>query len=216
MGLTSGTMSCTHFLLDPLKEGEATKQAIVDNLNKYTVETNTKLVTPAQRLGFVNVTDPLDTSFDFQKVFFTNFLSFSYREDTLRIPGGTFKLYLQQEYARAKEELNRVRLTKTERDDIRDALEMKLLATAIPDIKVYDMLWFHQKGEILFFGSSRPVVERFRKLFRHAFERSMIERNHFTGLARLELPKDVESQVLALSATRSLVSFDDQAAEGEE
>ncbi len=80
---------------------------------------------------------------------------------------------------------------------------------AIPDIKIYDVLWFHQKGELLFFGTSRPVVERFRKLFRHAFERSMIEKNHFTGISHLELARDVESQVLSLSATRSLVSFDE-------
>ena len=207
MGLSSGTMSTTHFLLDPLKEGEATKQSIIDNLNKHNLDDNSKLLTPAQRLGFVSVENPLDTGFDFQKVFFTNFLAFPYREDTRRIPSGTFKLYLQQEFEKAKAELNRLRLTKAERDDIRDTLESGLLAKAIPDIKVYDVLWFHQKGELLFFGSSRPVVERFRKLFRHAFERSMIERNHFTGLARLELPKDVESQVLALTATQSLVSF---------
>jgi DNA recombination-dependent growth factor C len=204
-------MSFTAFLLDPLKEGEAVKDRLVEQLNIHAHGRNHKLCDNKLQLGWVDVLNPLDAEFDFGKVFRTNFLAFSFREDLRRIPAGTFKLYLQAEVEKQKAAMNRQRLTKTERDELKAALEDKLLAQALPDIKVYDVLWFHQKGELLFFGTSRPVVERFRKLFRHAFERELLGRNGFTCLQRLELPKDVESLVLSLKPTQALVGSDDTA-----
>jgi len=206
MGLTSGAMTYTHFLLDPLKDGEQPKARIVTALNDHAFGVNPKLNTPEQRVGFVHVLNPLDTTFDFQKVFHTNFLAFSYREDAKRIPSGTLKILLKEELQKEMQARNKQRLNKAEKEEIREALRERLLVQALPDIKVFDVLWFHQKGELMLFTTSRAVVERFRKLFRHALERELLSRNQFTCLSRLdEVPRDIESQVLALSATKTLV-----------
>lgn len=206
MGLTSGAMTYTHFLLDPLADGEGPKQRIVTALNDHAMGVNPKQNLPELRLGFVHVLNPLDATFDFQKVFHTNFLAFSYREDTKRIPAGTFKIMLKEEMEKEMAARNRQRLNKAEKEEIKELLRERLLVQALPDIKVFDVLWFHQKGELMFFTSSRGVVERFRKLFRSVFERELLTRNHFTCLPRLDdLPRDIESQVLALSPTKTLV-----------
>jgi len=181
MGLTSGNMSFTRFLLDPLREGEQARDRLVEQVRAHAFGRNPKRCTP--------------------------FIAFSYREDTKRIPAGTFRILLKQGMDKEMAARSRQRLSKNEKEEIRDALRERLLVQAIPDIKVYDVLWFHQRGELFFFGSARPVVERFRKLFRHALERELLGRNHFTALRRLEgLPADIESQVLALAPSRSLVA----------
>jgi hypothetical protein len=206
MGLTNGAMTYTHFLLDPLKDGEGPKERIITALNDHALGVNPKLNTPDLRVGFVHVLNPLDTVFDFQKVFHTNFLAFSYREDAKRIPAGTLKIFLKEELEKEMTARNRQRLNKAEKEEIKELLRERLLVQALPDIKVFDVLWFHQKGELLLFSSSRGVVERFRKLFRHALERDLLGRNQFTSLARLDdVPRDIESLVLALSPTKTLV-----------
>lgn len=207
MGLTSGGMTFTRYLLDPLREGEQTRDRLVEQVRAHAFGVNPKLNTPDLQVGLVSCLDPLDTNLDFQKLFYTNFIAFSYREDSKRIPAGTFRVYLKQEMEKEMAARNRQRLAKNEKEEIRDGLRERLLVQAIPDIKIYDVLWFHAKGELLFFGSARPVVERFRKLFRHALERELLGRNHFTALRRMEgLPADIESQVLALAPSRSLVA----------
>ena len=216
MGLTSGAMTYTHFLLDPLKDGEQPKERIVTALNDHAFGVNPKLNTPELRVGFVHVLNPLDATFDFQKVFHTNFLAFSYREDAKRIPSGTFKILLKEELEKEMAARNRQRLNKAEKEEIKESLRERLLVQALPDIKVFDVLWFFQKGELLVFTTSRGVLERFRKLFRAALQRDLLTRNHFTSLARLEdVPRDIESQVLALSPTKTLVPPGAGAAEQE-
>ncbi len=206
MGLTSGPMTYTHFLLDPLASGELPKQRVVTALNDHAFGVNPKLNTPELRVGFVNVLNPLDATFDFQKVFHTNFLAFAYREDAKRIPSGTLKILLREEMEKEMQARNKQRLNKNEKEEIKEALRERLLVQALPDIKVFDVLWFHQKGELMLFTSSRGVVERFRKLLRHGLERELLVRNQFTCLGRLEdVPRDIESQVLALGPTKTLV-----------
>ena len=215
MGLIKGGMSYTHFFLDALADGERVKDRLIEQLNLYGFERNKKLCAPSQKIGWVTTENPLDAEFEFSKVVHTNFISFAFREDFKRIPSGTFRILAQQELLKYQEETGKARLNKRERDEVKQALEERLLLQALPDIKVYELLWFHQKGEILFFGSSAAVVERFRKLFRHSLERELLKKNHFTAVQRLELPKDIESQLVSLSPTRSL-SVGDQGADFDE
>ena len=196
MGLLTGQMGYTALKLVPGID-KVDQDKLLRQLTEYRFEKGNKVSSPDLTAGFTTIMSPLDTEFVHERVYFTNFLCFSYREDAKKIPSGTFKVYLMEELERYKDQLNKARITKQERDMVKEDLHARLMKQAIPDIKIFDVLWFFEKNELLFFSTSKALIQRFHKVFKLAFDQDIKPMDHFSLVEECDLREGELSQLLA-------------------
>ena len=148
--------------------------------------------------GWVAVGDLLDTEPSFDRVFFTDRLCLTLRLDTLRIPAATRKIYLTKAEVEYKEATNKERLSKADREEVKDMVTKQLRKRALPTIKGFDMVWDLNEKVVRFWSQSRGVCEIFEEVFHETFEMRIIPRTPFIAIGEIGLDDEMETKVLGL------------------
>ncbi|HLK11500.1 MAG TPA: hypothetical protein VKW76_08965 [Candidatus Binatia bacterium] len=119
--------------------------------------------------GWVGIHDPLVTVFDPADLFFAHWLVVGFRYDRLAVPAKLLGLERRRAEAARRAERGVERLGAAERKEIREEVEARLIARALPTPRLFDCAWNLETGRVYLSGRQRAVCEAFAELFRQTF-----------------------------------------------
>lgn len=122
--------------------------------------------------GWCNIDNMLDMDWADSPPEKGQYLCFSLRLDTRRIPPAVFKKHvliaLAQELVQAKAE-GKAFLSKDRRREIKDQVMLRLRARSLPIPAVFDAVWSMQSRRILFCSTNSKAKQLFEDLFQTTF-----------------------------------------------
>jgi hypothetical protein len=152
--------------------------------------------------GWVQLTDPFETSFAKTNVFFGEHLvGLTFRYDSVQIPAGQFRLHLNKRFRDAKAERKGEELSKREMARMKDDLRAEWVRKVIPTIKLFEMVYHPATNRVWFFGKSKSVVETFLQIFHDTFGLSLQPDSAYTTALQSQGAK-VAEKLLELDDVR--------------
>jgi recombination associated protein RdgC len=171
MGLLKGSFTFARFHVD----GQL-PQAFLNFVNsriKANSFRNVPKSTEEKRLGWVSLTDILDTDFENSNYALGDYLIFSLRIDRKLIPPKLMKIKLMEEERRFLVQSGKNRINKQMASGIKDKVKLELLTKldAIPSF--YDVCWAVGKNTIYFSSLADKVTDDFVDLFKKTFSSNL-------------------------------------------
>lgn len=122
--------------------------------------------------GWTQVDHPDDAAFQVPSAFWRDhYLLFSLRRDQRRIPAAVLKSHTaREEGAFLAQHPNLRRTPKDKRAEIKEQVQLRLLARCLPVPATVDVVWDLKSGVLTLFSLGSKVVERFEDIFRKSFE----------------------------------------------
>ena len=115
--------------------------------------------------GWCVLDRPFDLEFEPDKVFEDRFVLLGFRTDRFRVPPAMVRAQLADEEARLLSRLNRDRLSRNERLELKDKIVLRLRKKLAPATRSTDVVWDLDAGVVLFFGHSRRGIADFSAHF---------------------------------------------------
>jgi len=122
--------------------------------------------------GWTQVDRPDDAGFEAPSDFWRdNYLVFSLRRDQRKIPAALLKSHTgREEGAFLAQHPNLRRTPKNKRTEIKELVQLRLMAKCLPVPSTVDVVWDQKSGILTLFSLGSKVVERFEDIFRKTFE----------------------------------------------
>lgn len=200
MGALAGSISTTAYYVEGKLES-GFRETFVQGMRKYLFEDISVESDDTESWGWVNIHDPFDTDLRVDNVHWDAYFLFGLRQDVLRVPASLFKLYLKQRFDAYKAEFGKDRLTKSEKDNMKDLLERELRRKTLPSIKVHDVAWNLDRGELWLFATNKAVREQFEERFDRSFGLNLIPRNAYSLLERRGLDDGALAEAARMDPT---------------
>ena len=122
----------------------------------------------------MNIMEMFDNQFLGREYFKDPYVALSWRIDLRTVPGKALRQYSRQ----AEEEIKRSEglefLPKGRREEIKEAVRIRLLKRAIPRSKVYDMIWDLNSGLVIFGSVNNRLCDDFAGFFLKTFDLSLM------------------------------------------
>ena len=201
MGALSGSISTSAYYVDgELPEGF--RETYVEAMGRHSFRDIAVEGEDHESWGWVNIHDPFDTDLRIDNVHWGSYFLFGLRQDVLRVPASLFKLHLKKRFEAFKTEFGKDRMTKAEKDNVKELLEREMRRKTLPSIKIHDVAWNLDRGELWLFATNKGVREQFEERFDKTFGVNLIPRNPYSLLER----RGLDDSALA-SAARLDVSI---------
>ena len=167
MGLLKGNFSFVQFHVD----GQLPQDFLnfVNSRIKANSFRETSKSTEEKRLGWVSLTDVLDTDFVSANYALGDYLIFSLRIDRKLIPPKLMKLKLMEEERRFLAESGKSRINKQMAAGIKEKVTLELLTRLDPVPSFYDVCWAVGQNKIYFSSLADKVADDFVDLFKKTF-----------------------------------------------
>jgi len=120
-------------------------------------------------VGWVGIHDPLATVFNPTDLFHRHYLAVGMRYDRRRVPPRLVYLERRRLEAERCAREGKARLGAAMRREIKDEVQARLAARALPEPRLFDCVWNLDTGQLYFTGKQRLVLEAFVDLFRQTF-----------------------------------------------
>lgn len=139
--------------------------------------------------GWTQVDRPDDAAFEAPSDFWRdNYLVFSLRRDQRKIPAAVLKSHTaREEGAFLAQHPNLRRTPKNKRTEIKELVQLRLMAKCLPVPSTVDVVWDQKSGVLTLFSLGSKVVERFEDIFRKTFEGLSLVAIHPFARARMLL-----------------------------
>lgn len=139
--------------------------------------------------GWVETDRPDDALFEAPAAFWRdNYLLFTLRRDQRKVPTAVLKSHTgREEGAFLAQHPNLRRTPKDKRNEIREQVQLRLLARCLPVPATVDVVWDRRSGVLTLFSLGSKVIERFEDIFRKSFEGLHPLAIHPFGRARMLL-----------------------------
>ena len=121
------------------------------------------------RVGWVNVFDVASTTFELNDLLIDRYLCLTLRSDVKRVQGAYLKIALARREAEVCEERGVEKLSKGEREVLKEALQTALYGRALPSVSTTDVCWDVHTGEVIVFATAEKTLEEVRLLMRDTF-----------------------------------------------
>ncbi|MCS6898959.1 MAG: recombination-associated protein RdgC [Myxococcales bacterium] len=191
MGLLKGSISYTKYYA----EGELPKNyqdAFLESLHLRRFQPLTIDGEDEQRVGWVPVSRPLemDVTFEYNEVFYNNYLNLTLRVDAWKFPGSLFKAAFAEAEKKFLAKKGREKLSKREKEDLKVLVGRKLRHQVIPTIRLIDLCWNLQEGIVRYWNQSPKGQDLLLELWEKTFPYiELIPANAHTTATRLDLPE---------------------------
>lgn len=167
MGLLKGRFTFSRFHV----EGQL-PQAFLNFINsriKANAYTASHKSSEEKTMGWVSLTDVLDTHFEKADYALGDYLIFSLRVDRKLISPKLMKIKLLEEERRFLAESGKDKMHKQMSSAMKDKVKLDLLAKTDPIPSFYDVCWSVSKNELYFSSLSDGVAQDFVDLFKKTF-----------------------------------------------
>lgn len=122
-----------------------------------------------QSCGWFAIHDPLVTELGPADVFFQHYLTVGFRLDRRAVPPKLLAIERRRAEAALRAELDRPRLGRSARQQVKTEVQSRLLVRALPVPRLFDVVWNLDAGRVYLTGKARVVQEAFVDLFRETF-----------------------------------------------
>lgn len=189
MGALQGTLTYKVFYVhDEVPEDFHTE--ILERVKERAFEELTPESEDDEHYGWVPIEHPLRVEFERFNIVFDHFVNLGLRQDKYAIPSNLLKAHVSQAERAYKTEHDKDRLSKFERQDIKDVVRGELKNQSLPRMKVVDMSWDLRSGRIRFWNQSAKTCELFQGLFEDTFGLKILPANPYINAMQLELANE--------------------------
>lgn len=126
------------------------------------------------RVGWVVAGQMLSVDFSPENLFRDSYLCLSLRSDRWSLPAALVKAHIARREAEICQERGRARLSRAEREKVRDDVLRELREHALPAATLVDMVWNLDTGHVRFWSQSGRACEFFEELFEDTFGLALI------------------------------------------
>jgi hypothetical protein len=126
-------------------------------------------------LGWVSAHDYFDTAFAYESYNLNPYVVLGIRLDRRHITATLVRKYHRLEIARAKSVNPEARISKAERENLKEKARLQLLTRIPPQTSFWEMCWNTQSGQLWFITGSRPHLLLSEELFAHSFAPLQLE-----------------------------------------
>ncbi len=120
--------------------------------------------------GWVSVADMFDADFSRAPYAVGDHLILSMRIDERKVAAKILRKFCLKEEERLKTLRQVPKLSRNQRLEIKENVQLKLLKQSLPAPALYDLCWNLATGTILFFSTNQKAQESFEELFRQTFD----------------------------------------------
>jgi len=191
MGLLKGSISYTKYYT----EGELPKNhqdTYLESLHLRRFQPLTVDSEDEQRVGWTCVSRPLeaDVSFEYNEVFYNNYLNLAIRVDAWKFPGSVFKAAFAEAEKKFLAKKGREKLSKREKDELKVTVGRKLRHQFSPTIRLVDLSWNLEEGVVRYWNQSAKGQDLLLELWEKTFPQiDLIPAGAHTTASRLDLPE---------------------------
>jgi len=200
MGLSSASVSVTRYKVEGRLENPVL-EAIADGLRKNTL-TEIDHDVSEKTAGWTSCENPFKPDFEGSSFAVGEYLIFSLRIDKKQIPSKVVKKLYTRETEKRLAETGRERLSRNEKQAIKEQIihDLSLRVPATPS--VYDLVWHYENASLWFFSNQKAANEELETLFAKSFGLSLIRLFPYTVADLVSGLSDADRDVLsALSPT---------------
>lgn len=188
MGLLKGSFTFSRFQV----EGQL-PQAFLNFVNsriRSNAYKDSSKTTEEKRMGWVSLTDILDTDFEKANYALGDYLIFSLRIDRKLIPSKLLKIKLMEAERHLLAESGKSRLNKQAVESTKDKVKLELLTKLDPIPSFYDVCWSVSNNTLYFSSLSDSVADDFVEFFKKTFSLTL---KRFSPQENDLITKDSES-----------------------
>ena len=154
-----------------------------------------------ERSGWCALNDPYELALGYEQVFYNNFLNLGFRTDRWSIPASLLRANIREAEAVHLEKKGRERLSKREREEIKEFVLRQMRRQTTPVVRVIDFSWSLEEGVVRFFSHSQRPTLTMMELFTKTFGLKLVPEAPFTLAARLGLSEEQQRAWDALEPT---------------
>jgi DNA recombination-dependent growth factor C len=133
-----------------------------------------------ERTGFCAIGDPFDLELNPTKVVYEGFINLGVRTDRWVFPSSLVKARVREAEALYLEKKGRQRLSKTERAELKQAVQQKLKHKLTPQIRAVDLSWSMEEQLVRYFTHSAKSIANMLELFEKAFHIKLVQESPYT------------------------------------
>ena len=168
MGAFKGTISYTLYHVDgDLPDGY--RDEFMERIREFKFIELTPHSEEDTSFGWCVVDQLLSQDFSLVNVFHNEYLCLGFRMDRWSLPSALFKARLAQRSEEYKREYEKVKLSRTEKDALRDQVILELKEQMLPAAAMTDMVWNLEEKTLRFWSTSKRANEAFLELFESTF-----------------------------------------------
>jgi DNA recombination-dependent growth factor C len=135
--------------------------------------------TDEQSVGWVNMSDFMDTSFAYSAYSLEPYIILGFRVDKRRVPASLLRKYHRMEMDKAIKMREGRALGRADREQLKEKARLGLLARIPPDTKVYDVVWDTARAQVWLGSASKGVTDLFEDHFEKSFTMGLTPRLPF-------------------------------------
>lgn len=148
-------------------------------------------------VGWVSVAGMFDHDFSQAPYAVGDYMVLALRVDERKVPAAIIKKFCLKEEERLKKLRQVPKLSRAQRGEIKENIQLMLLKKALPAPAVYDLCWNLAEGTILFFSANQKAQETFEEFFRKTFDLGVI----------MQVPYLAAEHLLAVEARPTLADL---------
>jgi DNA recombination-dependent growth factor C len=192
LGAISGTLTYKLFYV----EGELPsdwKDSFVQGVERHKFEKLRPDDEDEESVGWTIIDRPLHTDFDLYSMLFDHFINLSLRQDRYVVPGAMLNAHLAEATREYLDENKKKKLSKFEKDDLKDMVKRELKEKQLPRMRTIDMSWDIRNGRVRFWTHSNKTCEMFQGIFHDTFGLKLLPANPYINAVEQGLePEEVE------------------------
>ncbi len=168
MGILSGPVSYLRFVVPSPTDGF--EEAFCEALAQHAFHEIDPTSDVERAAGWVQFDDVFASEFEAKSLVDpSGHLFLKLRVDTLKVPAGTLKAYVDREARDRCRELQRDKLAKRELDVLKLEMKMRLRKRSLPRMQLLEVVWNIGTGELRLMSTSKGAATLFTDIFEKTF-----------------------------------------------
>lgn len=120
-------------------------------------------------VGWVSVLNMFDTEFEYASFAAGDHICLTMRADERKVSPKVLKKFCLKEEERIKKERQIPKLSRGQRIEIKENMELMLMKRAVPVPATYDLVWNLAENTLLFFSTNQKAQELLEDFFKDTF-----------------------------------------------
>jgi len=151
-------------------------------------------------IGWVSVLNMFDSEFHYASFAAGDYIALSMRIDERKVSSAVLKKFCLKEEERLKKERQIPKLSRGQRLEIKENMQLMLMKKAVPIPAVYDLCWNLSENTLLFFSTNSKAQAALEDFFKDTFDLYIVQQVPYLTATHL-LSAEHEEQLANMEAT---------------
>jgi hypothetical protein len=151
-------------------------------------------------IGWVSVQNMFDAEFSYASYAAGDYVALSMRIDERKVSAAVLKKFCLKEEERLKKERQIPKLSRGQRIEIKENMQLMLMKKAVPIPAVYDLCWNLSDNTVLFFSTNSKAQAALEDFFKETFGLFLVLQVPYLTALHL-LPDEAEDKLADMTAS---------------